>query len=395
MNSENSDYSMKPVFDPCRLTGRLFYLLVSLLLAFGVARAVPPLTTTISDVVYRADGSAASGTLLITWAQFNSSDNKAVAAGTMSVTIGSGGAVNLALAPNVGATPAGSFYKVTYKLDECITNDTPQLQFYSQYAPPSNTAIAVRYRSGARALARILDPAKIAANASGNDDGVRGAVRHVVLPPPRTEPDCENAALALLDDATQDAWKGSYKVWSDFLPNGPASDVWPGDALTVNVASRGASFNAIVRAVTLICDDLSGDRSQYTVTFANDAAELIAMTMNLANLAEPLDATATTTTSGNAYIPDVPAAEATSITSTTVAVDAGAAPPTGGGFEVRLSDSGWSQTEDRNLVGRFTTQTFTLTRFTRLITYYVKQYDNSSPPKYSRNATALHVDYPL
>ena len=120
MNSENSDYSMKSVFDPCRLTGRLFYLLVSLLLAFGVARAVPPLTTTISDVVYRADGSAASGTLLISWPQFNSSDNKAVAAGTMNVTIGTGGAVNLALAPNVGATPAGSFYKVTYKLDECL-----------------------------------------------------------------------------------------------------------------------------------------------------------------------------------------------------------------------------------------------------------------------------------
>ena len=81
MNSEGSDDSMKSVFDPCRLTGRLFYLLVSLLLAFGVARAVPPLTTTISDVVYRADGSAASGTLLITWAQFNSSDavaNKSV-----------------------------------------------------------------------------------------------------------------------------------------------------------------------------------------------------------------------------------------------------------------------------------------------------------------------------
>src|SRR5207253_1750591 len=81
MNSENSDYSMKSVFDPCRLTGRLFYLLVSLLLAVGVARAVPPLTTTISDVVYRADGSAASGTLLITWPQFNSSDavaNKSV-----------------------------------------------------------------------------------------------------------------------------------------------------------------------------------------------------------------------------------------------------------------------------------------------------------------------------
>src|SRR3954471_2429265 len=133
---------MKSVFDPCRLAGRLFYLLVSLLLAAGVARALPPGTTTISDTVFRADGSPASGTLLITWPQFNTSDNKAVAAGTLSVTIPTGGAVSIALAPNAGASPAGTYYKITYKLDECITNDTPQLQFYSQYAAPSNTAIA-------------------------------------------------------------------------------------------------------------------------------------------------------------------------------------------------------------------------------------------------------------
>ena len=108
------------MFDPCRLAGRLFYLLISLLLAFGVARAVPPATTTISDTVYRADGSPASGTLLITWPQFNTSDNKAVASGTMNVTIGAGGAVNIALAPNAGASPAGTFYKVTYKLDDAV-----------------------------------------------------------------------------------------------------------------------------------------------------------------------------------------------------------------------------------------------------------------------------------
>jgi len=74
MNSEGVDYPMTSMFDPRRLAGRLFYLLVSLLLACGVARAVPPVTTTISDTVYRADGSAASGTLLITWPQFSTSD---------------------------------------------------------------------------------------------------------------------------------------------------------------------------------------------------------------------------------------------------------------------------------------------------------------------------------
>jgi hypothetical protein len=120
MNSEGTDDPMTSMFDPCRLAGRLFYLLVSLLLAVGVSRALPPQTTTISDTVYRADGSPASGTLLIAWPQFNTSDNKAVASGTMNVTIGAGGAVSIALAPNAGASPAGTYYKVTYKLDECL-----------------------------------------------------------------------------------------------------------------------------------------------------------------------------------------------------------------------------------------------------------------------------------
>ena len=77
-------------------------------------------------------------------------------------------------------------------------------------------------------------------------------------------------------------------MWNDFLPNGPASDVRPGDTVAVNVASRAANFNAIVRAVALTCDDLDGDRSHYKIAFANDAADLIAMTMNLANLGQRL-----------------------------------------------------------------------------------------------------------
>ena len=41
------------MFDPCRLAGRLFYLLVSLLLACSVARAVPPpATTTIAEALF-------------------------------------------------------------------------------------------------------------------------------------------------------------------------------------------------------------------------------------------------------------------------------------------------------------------------------------------------------
>src|SRR5438067_5010633 len=52
MNPEGIDEPMTSLFDPCRLAGRLFYLLVSLLLACGVARALPPVTTTVTEALF-------------------------------------------------------------------------------------------------------------------------------------------------------------------------------------------------------------------------------------------------------------------------------------------------------------------------------------------------------
>ena len=83
------------------------------------------------------------------------------------------------------------------------------------------------------------------------------------------------------------------------------------------------------------------------------------------------------------------------MTSTTVTIDAGFTPVAGGGIEVRYSDAGWGIDNNRNLVGRYTSSSFTLTRFARAQTYFLRSYDGSGPPKYSRYSTALHVDYPL
>jgi len=63
--------------------------------------------------------------------------------------------------------------------------------------------------------------------------------------------------------------------------------------------------------------------------------------------------------------------------------------------EARWSDSGWGPDNDRNLIGRFTTQTFTIPRLSQVQNCYLQQYDGSNPPRYSRYTTALHVDYPL
>jgi hypothetical protein len=63
--------------------------------------------------------------------------------------------------------------------------------------------------------------------------------------------------------------------------------------------------------------------------------------------------------------------------------------------EVRSSDYGWGQDNDRNLIGRFSIQVFSVPRLGRTQTYYLRQYDGAAPARYSRYSTALHIDYPL
>ena len=99
--------------DVCRPTRRLFLLL--LLMAEMSKGQTPPLTT-ISDTVYRADGSAAQGTLLISWPEFTTNGGQAVAAGSSSVTLGAGGTLSVGLVPNVNATPPNTVYTVVYPL---------------------------------------------------------------------------------------------------------------------------------------------------------------------------------------------------------------------------------------------------------------------------------------
>ena len=70
-------------------------------------------------------------------------------------------------------------------------------------------------------------------------------------------------------------------------------------------------------------------------------------------------------------------------------------PPTTTVSEIRRSDTGWGPDNDRNLVGRFATQTAVLPRLSRVQDYYLRQYDASTPPRYSRYTAALHLDYPF
>jgi len=280
---------------------------------------------------------------------------------------------------------------------QCEITSGPSVDFYPQYSPPLNQLIVVSYRGQGRAVAEVSNPASIANLQTSADNGIRGSVLRMSLPQPRTDADCENAALAILDDAGLAAWSGAYQTWSDFLP-GMAADIFPGDALAVNVPSRGASFTAVVRQVGIELLDPANDRGFYLIEFANDLAQPLAaeFTSSATVIAlQDMPPVLASLQVGAYYLVNLSNAQITQVTSTTVQIDAGAAPANGTGVEVREHDYGWGQSNDRNLLGRFSTQAFTLPRLARTQNYFLRLYDNSSPPRYSRYSAALHVDYPL
>jgi hypothetical protein len=274
---------------------------------------------------------------------------------------------------------------------ECVITSGGVLLFFSPYIPVSNEAIVVRYRTAGRALARLVDANSIAANVKPGDDGVRAAVLSVLQPSARTSVDCENAALAILDDSIQQAWKGTYECWSDLMPGGTSADPVPGEAFSVVAALRNANFDAIIHDVQIEIVDFAEDRRRYKIAFSNDAAESNAFEFEQGVLRELIDAVIP----GTGYIDNIPDAEITAISSTTADINAGVAPPAGGGIEVRRNDAGWNADTDYNLVGRFTTQSFTVPRLARVQTYCLRQYDGSTPWKYSRYSTVLYIDYPF
>jgi hypothetical protein len=140
------------MFQACRPMGRLIYLALAVVLTSSIrvaateegsaakpgkatsfpaakptaakllARAVSPTPqsgptlTDVVDTIYRADGTEAQGVLVITWPAFVEANGTAVAEGTLDVTLGASGALNVALAPNAGANPPGVYYTVVYQL---------------------------------------------------------------------------------------------------------------------------------------------------------------------------------------------------------------------------------------------------------------------------------------
>ena len=147
----------------------------------------------------------------------------------------------------------------------------------------------------------------------------------------------------------------------------------PGDALEIKVPSRDCDCRVIVHVVEIAACDLPGDGSQYKITFANEAAQPLAVQTTPATAQELSGIDLLQLANPTWILPALTLADLIDVSSTTLTFDMGVDPPRGGGFEVRYSDSGWDPAIDRNLAARFTTRVFTIPRLSRVQSYFMRQ----------------------
>ena len=115
-----------------RVRGFLLALLLGTMTALGQVA-----TTTLTDTIYRADGTTAGGLVIVSWPAFTTAAGQAVPGGSTSTTIGAGGILTVQLAPNQGATPTGTYYTAVYHLDD----GTVSREFWT--LPVSSTAVTL------------------------------------------------------------------------------------------------------------------------------------------------------------------------------------------------------------------------------------------------------------
>ncbi len=273
---------------------------------------------------------------------------------------------------------------------DCTMGSSGRLSFYPASIPLPGEVIAVSYRTSRRSVARLASAASIAAESAGSLPGTACWMGTVTRPAARSSADCENAASAILAVGTNRAaaWKGRYTEWNAQQQG----DVWPGDVLAVTSTSANLDANLIVREVQIDVAGGAPGLAKYIVSFANDWADEIAVSTSSAVPADVwLPAQPETATP----LANLNSLAVTSITGSVIQISAGATPATGGGFEVRRRDWSFTPGTGPDLVLRTPVPNFTIPRQAAMERYYIRMYDGSTPPNYSRFSSAVFVNLPL
>ena len=270
---------------------------------------------------------------------------------------------------------------------DCTVSRSGRVAFFAGRIPQPGETVTVRYRSSQRAIARLQDAAAVAAESTGGLPGTAQWLGKVVRPPARSTIDCESAAQALLSVAADVSGgrSGSYATTD-------AADVWPGDALSIDRA--GQATHAIARAVTIVDGMAAPEFATYHVTFASEWAEGLGVKVSDAVATDVL-LPAKAHVQAGLYLANLLQLSLVSASGTVLQIDAGLVPTAGGGFEVRRRDGGFGAGADQDLVLRSPVRGFSIPREAQLEQYYVRMYDGSNPPVYSRLSSAIFTDIPV
>ncbi len=277
--------------------------------------------------------------------------------------------------------------------DSTASGTPGKVTFFAGRIPVAGERITVFYRGRQRSVARLADEASIATEAMSGSPGTCRWLGKVLQPVARSSADCESAAQAVLAFATSRsaAVAGSYAMVN------PAQDVWPGDVLAVT--SDGVASSLLVRSVVVKDGGSVPEVLRYEIKFANDWATEWADGIGL-KLSEEIaaDVVLPQTASGAPaqVLANLQQLAVTSLTETALQVDIGMVLPAGWGVEVRRRDWEFGVGVDAtDLVLRSTVRSFSIPRAAQVEPFYVRMYDTSSPPLYSRFSSAVFVNWPV
>jgi len=169
-------------------------------------------------------------------------------------------------------------------------------------------------------------------------------------------------------------------------------DVWPGDVLAVTSTSAGLNANLVVRSVQIELSCTSPGLAKYVVSFANEWADALAIKTS-------------TTVPADVWLPQQPepapplanlaSLSITAVSGSAIQVSANATPPVNGGIEVRRRDWAFGPGTNSDLVLRSPVPNFSIPREAAMEQYYIRMYDGSTPPNYSRFSSAVFVNVAL
>ncbi len=273
---------------------------------------------------------------------------------------------------------------------DCKIETTARLVFYSTSVPQAGELITVSYRTSGKAVARFQNALSVLAQGTAAIPGVSTWTGTVTSPAPRSSADCESAALALLSIASSPTagWSGEYVL----LNAQQSSDIWPGDALAIQSPSLGLTANVVVRTVTVSCLPQQPETLLYKIEFSNEWAEALGVGTSLAVPSDTLlPQKALAASSSLANLTSLVAA----VTPTQINISAGVTAPTGGGFEVRRVDRQFGTGSDGTLVLRSIVPNFSIIREAAIEQYFIRMYDGSVPPNYSRFSNMICASVPL